>query len=195
MLQDIKWRLLFEEVVRINFKSFSSSIKEPTEGEAANIPESFYDEAVEKDKLYFDAVTVLKSGGLDKIAFAKVSKSWKEVEDPKALTRSFTSPVRAVADADDDDTIFEEEDEEDGSDEVGAPQYTARDVRSHEGVAEEFVESNKDLADHVLSFEDMNTIPLTSLDYTQPHEYQSEMSDPRNEPFIKDSDPDKYRFD
>ena len=35
-------------------------------------PEEFFDEVVEKDKMYFDAVTVLTSSGLEKITVAKV---------------------------------------------------------------------------------------------------------------------------
>jgi hypothetical protein len=35
-------------------------------------PLDFYDEKVEKDKLFFDAVSILKSGDLDKMPLAKV---------------------------------------------------------------------------------------------------------------------------
>ncbi len=35
-------------------------------------PEEFFDEVVEKDKMYFDAVSVLTTSGLEKMTIAKV---------------------------------------------------------------------------------------------------------------------------
>jgi ribosomal protein S18 len=49
----------------------------------------FYDETIEKDKLFFDAVSVLKHGDLNKMSLAKSSKTWLEVEDDKNFTRDF----------------------------------------------------------------------------------------------------------
>lgn len=57
-----------------------------------NAPEEFFDEVVEKDKMYFDAVSVLTSSGLEKMTVAKSKSTWGDVEDPVSQGRKIEFP-------------------------------------------------------------------------------------------------------
>jgi hypothetical protein len=136
--------------------------------------------------------------------------NWTGLEDSDKLTRNIQFKESTDASIGGDEPSSSSGDDDDTGEtvvEVESRQYrqlleratsSSRviDGRNMDGLIEGALDSqNRDLAEHLMKFEDPVALPPQALDFSMPHRYTKAYTNPRNEMFLSKYDPEKYRFD
>eukprot|EP01031_Cornospumella_fuschlensis_P044693 gene44693-54656_t len=186
-------KVLLPKLARLRTSSLSNLLTQVRFGSSDSkkpekiVPESFYDEGREAEREFLDFASVLtKDGGLHKLAAIKNAVTWEDMQKACAQPSKVTKHSMVSQVVPQHSNISTEEVEGgDDSEQLtpGEEAYLSSALHS-------------ELAEHLDQFDELPVmLPPSMLNYNMPWRKSLDSSEPEADNFIRDSDPQKQRFD